>query len=565
MNKLFLWAIALFNPIFEKAGVDVVQLNEILKIKLLLDSRRPPAMFAGRKRATASTTSKTPVGVIFVTLVFGVLYALLLVFFNKPLMGQTVYFSVFMVLMMLTLITDFTSVLFDARDQYIIAPRPVNDRTVAFARILHIAVYVMKLALLQGLPGIIIIAFVDGPLASPLFLLQIIEATLLSILLVNVIYLVLMRLVNPQRFKDIISYIQIAFSISIFAAYYLLPRLINMSRLGNFDLLKHQFAYFLPPVWIAAFNEVFLHHSRSTLLTSVMAFVGITVPLAGIWFVARVLAPGFNRSLAVIAMADGSANTKPKEKGIPKSGFIDQIANFIAKDPTENAGFKITWKLAARTREFKMKVYPQFAFVPVYFIYFSLNGNGDLLAERYSQLQQGKGYIFLLYLCVVVLSAILQQISQSEKYKASWVYYALPINKPGKILAGMYKAIVTLYFLPYFFVLGVASVIIWGSGIINDVLLAFVICQIYGILMALFLVKGLPFSKPVLAKQSGGRIITSLLITMFAGAFGFGHYVLSRWEVAIWVSIIPAILIYVVMFNYYKKQTWDNIELSEID
>lgn len=564
MNKLFLWAVALFNPIFEKSGVDTFQLNEILKIKLLLDSRRPPAMFAGRKRAATATTTKTPMGVIFVTLIFGVFYGLLLIFFDKPLVGQTVYFSVFMVLMSLTLITDFTSVLFDVRDQYIIGPRPVNDRTVAFARILHISIYVMKLALLQGLPGMIIIGIIDGPFATPLFFFQIIEATLLSILLVNVIYLILMRLVSPQKFKDIISYIQIAFSISIFVAYYLLPRLINMSKLGNFDLLKHRFAYFLPPVWIAAFNEVFLHHSRSNLLTSLMAFVGITVPLVGIWFVARVLAPGFNRRLSAIAMSDGATN-KPVTTKVKNAGLIDRLADLIAHDPIENAGFRITWKLAARTREFKMRVYPQFAFVPVYFIYFSLNTKGDSLADRYYILQQGKGYIFLIYLCIIVLSAILQQISQSEKYKASWVYYALPINKPGKVLAGMYKAIITLYFFPYCLVLSVASIVIWGPGIINDILLAFIICQIYGILMALFLVKGLPFSKPVLAKQSGGRIITSLLITMFAGVFGFVHYLLVRWEMVIWILIVPALLIYWVMFNYYKKQTWDNIELTEID
>jgi ABC-2 type transport system permease protein len=107
--------------------------------------------------------------------------------------------------------------------------------------------------------------------------------------------------------------------------------------------------------------------------------------------------------------------------------------------------------------------------------------------------------------------------------------------------------------------------VIWGPAIINDILLAFVICQIYGILMALFLVKGLPFSKPVLTKQSGGRIITSLLITMFAGVFGFVHYLLVRWEIVIWILIVPAMVIYWVMFNYYKKQTWDNIELTEID
>lgn len=211
-----------------------------------------------------------------------------------------------------------------------------------------------------------------------------------------------------------------------------------------------------------------------------------------------------------------------------------------------------------------MKVYPQFAFIPVYFAYFTLSGSGDVAGQFY-KMQHGKSYIFLLYFSSIVLAAILQQISQTEKYKAAWVYYALPISKPGKILAGMYKAITALYFLPYMFVLGAACVAVWGTAVINDIILAFLMIQLYGIVMALFLVKGLPFSRPVLNKQAGGRIITSLLITALAGIFGFGHYVLSRWEMVIWIAIIPAALVYWLLFNYYRKQTWDNIELNEIE
>jgi ABC-2 type transport system permease protein len=562
MDKLFLRLIALFNPVFERTGVDTYQLNEILRVKLLIDSRRPAAMFAGRRRATVTSTS-TSWRVVFFTLLIGALYGAVLFIFKKPLVGQTVYFSAFMVLMSLTLITDFTTVLIDVRDQFIIAPRPVNDRTVAIARILHVTIYVMRLALIQGLPGMIMIGYIDGVAAVPLFLLQVIVATVLSIFIVNIIYLLLMKSVSPQRFKDIISYFQIAFSILIFAAYQLLPRLIKMSVLADFDLLSHRWAYLLPPVWIAALNEVLIHPGRATIATVVLAVIGITVPFVSLWFVVKVLAPGFNRRLSMIAMSDGSTSTIPS-KAVKKSGLIDKLANFLAPDPIENAGFRITWKLAARTREFKMKVYPQFAFIPVYFAYFTLSGNGDV-DEHFYKLQHGKSYIFLLYFSSIVMASILQQVSQTEKYKAAWIYYSSPIIKPGKILAGMYKAITTLYFLPYFLVLGGTCVAIWGTDVINDIILAFFLIQIYGIIMALFLVKGLPFSRPVLTKQAGGRILTSLFITGLAGVFGYCHYILSRWETLIWILIIPAILIYWLLFNYYRKQTWDNVELNEID
>jgi ABC-2 type transport system permease protein len=565
MDKILLKLVSAFTPLLQKTGVDTDQLHHILKVKLLMDGRRPSVMFANRYKARPTSANATNSwGVSIVTVIMGALLGAIMFVFKMPMVGQTIYFSMFMVLMALTLITDFTTVLLDVRDQYILLPRPVNDRTLAISRILHISIYVFRLAFLQGLPGIVIIGFIDGLLAVPLFIVQIIQVTFLSILLVNVVYLLLMKSVSAQRFKDIISYFQIGFSIVIFGIYYLLPRLIDLSVLAKINILHYVWSYFLPPVWIAALNEVLIHPGRATLLTSVMAIIGVTAPLAGLWFVAKVLAPGFNKRLIVAATSDGNsaAPVAPGSIKKPRFDLAGRIANLVAADPVENAGFRITWKLAARIREFKIKVYPSFAYVPIYFVYFALNGKGNL-EDRFYKLQTGPGYIFLIYLSTFILSSILQHISFSEKYKPAWVYYALPITQPGKILSGMYKAVVTLYYLPYCLVLGMVSFAIWGPQVINDLLLAYFAGMIYGILMALFMVKGLPFSKPVMVKQSGGRVITSLLITGFIAIVGFGHYLLARWETVIWGLVIAAIGLYCLMLYYYKRQTWENIELDE--
>jgi len=566
MNKILLKLVSAFLPLLQKTGVDVDQLYQILKVKLLMDERRPVTMFATKRKATANPKAGNSWGVSIVTIIMGLFLGMMLFIFEMPMVGQTIYFSMFMVLMALTLITDFTTVLLDVRDQYILMPRPVNDRTLAVSRILHISIYVFRLAFLQGLPGIIMIGFADSLLAVPLFVVQIILITFLSILLVNLVYLVLMKTVSPQKFKDVISYFQIGFSVLIFAAYYLLPRLVNMTVLEKMDLLHYKWAYILPPVWVAALNEVLIHPSRATLVTSLMAIIGITAPAAGLWFVAKVLAPGFNKSLAVAATSDGNSASSLPAGTVKKSrfNFVNKLANLVARDPVENAGFRITWKLAARIREFKIKVYPAFAYVPIYFIYFALNGKGSL-DERLDKMQRGPGYIILVYMSTFIVSSILQNISFSDKYKPAWVYYALPITKPGKILAGMYKAVITLYYLPYCIIISAVSIVMWGPQVINDLVLATIIGMIYGILMALFMVKGLPFSKPVLVKQSGGRIVTSLLITAFIAAIGYGHYTLIKmgWDTAITILIVPAAILYFVMMYYYKRQTWESIELEE--
>jgi hypothetical protein len=563
MDKIYLRIISFFNPILEKSGVNTDQLQEILKVKLLIDSRRPRQLFAARRGMGNGSQKNTPSWrVALGTILMGLMVGLTLIFFHAPMVGQIVYFSMFMILLAMTMISDFTTVLFDARDQFIIMPRPVDERTITISRILHIAIYITRLAVMQGLIGLVIIGFIDGIMAVPLFFLQIIAATFITIVLVNIIYLLLMRSVTPQKFKDIISYFQIAFSIVIFAIYYLLPRLVNVSTISDFNIADHQWVYVMPPAWIASLNEVLIHPSRSNILTSILAILGITVPVIGMWLVAKVLAPGFNRRLAEISSSEDVAkSTTPK---VYKVDLRDKIANSFVKDPLENAGFKITWKLAARLREFKMKVFPSFAFVPIYFIYFMINGHEGDLHERFNHIRQGSSYIILIYMSTFVLSSILQYVSYSEKYKAGWVYYAMPVTQPGKILSGMYKAIVTIYFLPYVFVLGVIMIAIWGPSVINDLILAFFATQIHGLLMALFMVKRLPFTNPVANSRGGGRAIISLLITAFIGIVGFAHYFLMRWEILIWILIIPAALIFWAMLNYYKKQTWANIEMSEL-
>jgi len=244
--------------------------------------------------------------------------------------------------------------------------------------------------------------------------------------------------------------------------------------------------------------------------------------------------------------------------------WINKAANLLVKDPVENAGFRITVKLAARTRDFKMKVYPALAYVPIYFLYFALNGKADSVSERVDNLQRGHTYVFLIYLCTFVLISILSNITMSDKYKSSWVYYALPIGEPGKILSGMYKGILAFYFFPYCLVIAIITVAVWGPAAINDIILAFLMSIIYGMIMALFLVKGLPFSKPVVTSQGGGKFIVSLIFMSIVGTFSYAHYFFMKWETVIWIMILPVLILNLVMFHYYRKQTWKNIEMSEM-
>lgn len=556
MNRFTLKIISFLYPMLEKMGVNTLQLNNILATKLLIDSRRPSALFTDSSKSAAPASSAK---VTIFTLVLGAFYGAILFLPTSPLIAQTLYFSLFMIMMILTLISDFTAVLLDVRDQYIIGPRPVNDRTTSMARILHASIYVMRLALLQGLAGLIIIGYVDGIVAVPVFLIQIILATGISILLVNIIYFLLIKAVSAQVFKDIISYFQIAFSVAIFIGYFIVPRLIKVSMIDNFKLSSHPWVYFLPPTWIAGLNEALIHPSRANLTVTLLALTGMVIPIVGLWFVIKVLAPGFNQLLTTLSTSDGETSNTT-QKAIYRPGILDRIADLVAPDPVENAGFRITWKLAFRTREFKMKVFPAFAYVPVWFFFIIMKGDTGTFQEKILRMREGSNYIFLIYLSISFISAILNQVWLSARYKAAWVYYAAPITEPGKIFSGMFKAIMSLYFFPYCLLLSIPVLFLWGSQAISNLLLAFVIAQIVGLLIALFTVKGFPFSRPVLIKSSGGNMLQIFFTVAVGGILAYGQFKISHYNIAVWLLIIPAVLIYWVMLKYYSRQTWKEIE-----
>ncbi|WP_040298804.1 hypothetical protein, partial [Arcticibacter svalbardensis] len=325
---------------------------------------------------------------------------------------------------------------------------------------------------------------------------------------------------------------------------------------------NYPFLGILPPVWIASLHELAMHFRSATSLTVFYSVLALVAPIVSLIFVVKVLAPGFNQKLSAISSSGEEGTAISSEGQGASKGLMNAIAKRIAPDPIENAGFKITWLLSSRYRDFKVKVYPSFAFVPVYFVYFGFINVKGSLSERWDQLMAGDKYILALYLTSLILTTVMQHVSMTEKYKASWIYFTTPQQQPGKILAGMFKAVIIKFYLPYFAVVSVLSGVLWGPKVINDLLLAFMVGIVFGILVALFQVKGLPFSQPVNIKK-GGKIFKTFGVMLVPMLFGFLHYYTARWEWAIWIAVVIMTFMAWLSFSFYRKETWESLELAD--
>jgi len=250
MIRIFLALIRLLKPLWLRLGVDVPQLLAILDVKLKMDDRRPNA-YTHMRQAKKKAQKNGSLAVMLVSFLMGVFYLIVFTVASNHLMQLFLWFSVFMVMLSITLISDFTSVLIDVKDNFVILPKPVNDKTVVVSRILHIMVHVSKIVVPLMLPAFVWLAVTQG-LAVLWFALLVFLLSIFSIFLINAVYLVALKLTTPARFKEILNYIQIIFSIIIFATYYLVPRLTRDLNLDDIDLRVLPWVNLVPTFWFAA-------------------------------------------------------------------------------------------------------------------------------------------------------------------------------------------------------------------------------------------------------------------------------------------------------------------------
>jgi hypothetical protein len=560
INKYIINFVLLFKSVFNHFGVNADHLRIILSTKMKMDDRRPN-VYNQQKNKKKKETNNSSWLTMFFLFITGCFFTIILSAIDTPYVAHTIYFSAFMVMLAITLISDFTSVLIDVRDNYIILPRPVSEATFTVSRILHVGIHTAKMAFAISLSGMVL-SFWQGPISGLVFLIEVLIATVLSIFLVNIIYLIVLKLTSPQKFKDFISYFQIIFSVLIFAAYYTLPKLIGASMLKDFDIKDYKILAIVPPMWIASLHELAINFKSADILTYVYAVIALLSPILSLLLVVKVLAPGFNQKLSAISASGDDATIISSEGKGASRGFMNVIAKLVSPRPIENAGFKITWLLSSRYRDFKVKVYPAFAYVPVYFVYFGFMQKKGSIADNWENMKAGNMYILILYLTSFVLTTVLQHVSMTEKYKASWIYFSTPLKQPGELLAGMYKAVIVKFYLPYFILVSIFSLVFWGPKVINDLVLAFMVGAIYGIFVALFQVKGFPFSQPINIKRGGKTFLTFFIILIPLG-LGFLHNWAANYEWAITIAALILTGVAWLMFNYYRKESWESLEMAD--
>lgn len=536
------------------AGADYAQFRAILRAKLMLDNRRQTTAFR--------TRSSTPRHVFAISLGFyafmGLFVAMFLVQRPAPLTALTVVHTISMFVVGMSLIADFTGVLIDTTDTGILSPRPVSGRTMLLARLAHICVYLGLLALAFSAVTLIVGPVLYGAFFPLVYVGTLVCSVVLVVFFVNIFYLVALRFTDGERFKDLIVYFQIVMMVVLIGGYQILPRMMNVQVLGQLELAGRWWTYLFPPCWFAAPVELVFGQDGGPIWSAgsvpilILAAESVLVPLVGLVIVVRYLAPGFGRSLIGMGTdTAGSAAVAPRRT----TGLRELLGRWLARSREQRVGFDLVWSMASRDRQFKLRVWPQFAFLflwPIVILVTSEKGAAQVIAN----LGASKSYLFLLYLAAFSLPAALMMVQYSSQFEAAWIYYALPLERPGSLMVGVLKAMACRFALPLFVLFAVILVPLVGPEVLPDVGLALCLNGVVSVAVALVIVRDLPFSESTSALQSGGRFGRTLPLLLLPALAGFGHYGLTFLPYAVPLAIVPAAILYLLLVRAYERLDW---------
>src|SRR5687768_13226891 len=120
LNKILLYLALLPEGLYRKMGVNTAHLRAILQTKLTLDDRRPNTLHQTSNRKKDKPVNAATVGTFFMSAVIGIVYLVAFEIGKDVVLQFTIYYSFFIFMLAATLISDFTSVLIDVRDTFII-------------------------------------------------------------------------------------------------------------------------------------------------------------------------------------------------------------------------------------------------------------------------------------------------------------------------------------------------------------------------------------------------------------------------------------------------------------
>jgi hypothetical protein len=475
-------------------GADYRQWRALTRVMLTVNWRTAPAMQFGEQR------QRDGYGGMFVLMygIFGSVAAMLAAFLPGVFMAATGALSFVMLVLAISLLTGFQTVLTSRTDLDVLGYQPVSPRTIFLARLTNLLVYGYAMGALLAAPAIITMLVRFGFLGAIGWLAAAALAVAWMVLLVATSYTALVRIIPADRLRSGLGYIQLAGSTlapALIIAPMLLQRFDLFERFGTEPM---PVLLLFPPAWFAGLPR---------LATGSLTLLDLGLSAAAL---------GSSAALLLIA------------RGRLALAFTDSIIALQASAPAPRRRRRTWWRRAsAELRVMMLLIRAQFrhemrfrlavlgAF-PMGLIMLGLPFlyRSDGQAETDSFLVLG-----LPHMMTIMLPVTLQEsLRSSESYRAAWVFFSAPTDL-AKLTVSAVNCAGLCFLLPYVFMVGAVLCWLLGDivrGIGHTLLLG--VAAYAAMQLALRISPWIPFSEPP-PKQATGRLFG---FSILASVLGLG-------------------------------------------
>ncbi|WP_017414342.1 hypothetical protein [Clostridium tunisiense] len=528
-----------FKFLFRKLGVDYEVMRKILQIKLLMDGRRVPTVFsANDNKKNEKENSNRFLKSLWVYVLMGIILIPFILMESSYLFQMSIVFSVVMFFIMSSLISDFSSVLLDVKDKNIIGTKPVDSRTLNFAKTIHVSLYMFYITTALILPGLIASFSKQGIVFSLMFIVATIFLDMFIIVLTSFLYLLILRFFDGEKLKDVINYFQIILSLVIAIGYQLVGRLFQVVEM-NVQFTPKWWQYLLPPVWFSAPFEM-MKKSEVNVVYIILTVMAIVIPILAMAFYIKSM-DMFEENLQ--KMTNNSGKRKKVKR---KPGGI--LSTVLCRSKEERLFFRFASDMMKNEREFKLKVYPSLGFAIIFPFIFIFQ---RLSMSSFAEISKGKSYFFI-YFTGMMLSSVMMMIKCSGTYKGAWIYKTMPISNYKPVFRATTKAVIAKLFFPIFLFQAVVFIGIFGVRITGDLVVVFLNMMIFTLICFMAMEKALPFSQPFDASKDSNVGITFILMFGIGALWGV-HYFIDKisygFYILLGIGIIANLILWSVAFN----------------
>ncbi|WP_163881944.1 hypothetical protein [Paenibacillus favisporus] len=518
------------KALFEKAGMDYVQMRRILQIKLTMDGRRAPTLIGKTSRsADPDELSNQFLKSLWIYAVMGAVMTPFVVMGHNLIFQMSIVFGILMFMITTSLISDFSSVLLDVRDHTILGSKPVNAKTINMAKAIHIMIYLFFITGSITAAPLVGVLFRHGIVFFLIFVLEIVLMDLLIVAITALLYWLVLRFFDGEKLKDIINYVQIGLTMVMAVGYQLIARVFNLVDL-QIGYEAQWWHVFLFPVWFAApFEWLFGGYRGEAII--VFSLLSVLLPLLAVWIYVRMI-PSFEANLRKLSIQ----TARKKGRG---GRWPDVLGRWICRSREEQVFFRFALGMIRKERDYKLKVYPSLGLSLIFPFIFMFNTFNS--GSSWEEIRAGNSYLFM-YFCAVMIPSAVMMLQYTSTPKGAWIFNTVPLRNHEPVYKGTLKACIAQLILPIFVVESIIFTVIFGVRILPDLLVILIMTLLYTVISFRLMGLEIPFTEPAQAGTQSGRAGLMLLLFLILGAMAGLHFALRFSTYGVYVLMAVALI-----------------------